>query len=98
MVLVDIPERECHDSPGVSACPSCGSPIDIHYAAKSEIIQSIEISQKKCKRLKVGSIAAFVLGLVLWMSYPESAAGPLISLGGLLVNLYASIGGGHDFD
>jgi hypothetical protein len=46
----------------------------------------------------VGSIAAFVLGLILWVSCPESAAGPLISLGGLLVNLYASVCGWHDFD
>ena len=98
MVLVDIPEGECQDSPGVSTCPGCGSPIDVRYVPNSEIVQSIEISEKKCRWLKVGSIAAFVLGLVFWVSRPESASGPLISLGGLLVHLYASICGWHDFD
>ena len=98
MLLIDSPEYECQDSPGVSACPSCGSPIEARYIPKTETVRSIEISEKRCKRIKTGSIAAFVLGLVLWVGGPESAAGPLIALGGLLINLYASIDAWREFD
>jgi hypothetical protein len=98
MLLVEGPEYECQDSPGVSACPCCGSPVKVRYIPKTETVQSIEISERRRKWIKAGSIAAFILGLVLWVGGPESAAGPLIALGGLLINLYASIDAWWEFD